>query len=117
MKGDFTRQTFRGRNHYRGVLQQQGRAQLDADWNEQALLQAYLDRLVAEDTIGASGAPEHASGMAIVDSHGMPLGGPVAANELWISPGHFYVRGILCENEDLVQLNTQPDLPGVALPT
>ena len=43
MKGDFTRVTFRSRNHYRGVLQQQGRVQLDADWNEQVDLQAHID--------------------------------------------------------------------------
>ena len=115
MKGDFTRQTFRGRNHYRGVLQQQGRVQLDADWNEQVLLQAHLDRLVAADTIGASGAPEHASGMAIVGADGKPPAQPVPAEGLYISPGRYYVQGILCENEDLVLLGAQPDLPGVDL--
>ncbi len=105
MKGDFTRQAFRPRNHYRGVLQQQGRVQLDADWNEQVLLQAYLDRLVAEDTIGPHGAPEHAAGMAIVSKDG----------KLQISPGRYYVHGILCENEDFIPLDAQPDLPGVEL--
>lgn len=117
MKGDFTQQTFRARNHYRGVLQQQGRVQLDADWNEQVLLQAYLDRLVTEDTIGPQGAPEHAAGMAIVDKYGNPPGGPLAADDLRISPGHYYVHGILCENEDLVPLGDQPDLPGAGLTT
>ncbi|HEV2254868.1 MAG TPA: DUF6519 domain-containing protein, partial [Streptosporangiaceae bacterium] len=116
MKGDFTRQTFRARNHYRGVLQQQGRVQLDADWNEQVLLQAHLDRQVTEDTIGPQGAPEHAAGMAIVDKNGDPPAGPLAAGDLRISRGHYYVHGILCENEDLVPLGAQPDLPGVELP-
>jgi hypothetical protein len=116
MKGDFTRQAFRPRNHYRGVLQQQGRVQLDADWNEQVLLQAYLDRLVAEDTIGPHGAPEHAAGMAIVGKDGKPPSGPLTPDELQISPGHYYVHGILCENEVLAPLGDQPDLPGVGLP-
>jgi Family of unknown function (DUF6519) len=116
MKGDFTRQTFRGRNHYRGVLQQQGRVQLDADWNEQVLLQAHLDRLAAQDMIGAQGAPEQTAGMAIVGPDGKPPASPLAAEDLRISPGHFYVAGILCENEDLVPLASQPDLPGVPLP-
>jgi hypothetical protein len=116
MKGDFTRQTFRGRNHYRGVLQQQGRVQLDADWNEQVLLQAHLDRLVAEDTIGAHGAPEHAEGIAIVGPDGKPPAGPLAPKDLRISPGRYHVHGILCENEDFVPLGAQPDLPGVPLP-
>lgn len=116
MKGDFTRQTFRARNHYRGVLQQQGRVQLDADWNEQVLLQAYLDRLVAEDTIGPHGAPEHAAGLAIVGTDGQPPARPLAPDELQISPGRCYVHGILCENEALVPLGDQPDLPGAGLP-
>jgi len=117
MKGDFTRQAFRAHHHYRGVLQQQGRAQLDADWNEQVLLQAHLDRLVTEDTIGPQGAPEHAAGMAIVDKDGNPPAGPLAADDLRISPGHYYLHGILCENENLVPLGDQPDLPGVGLTT
>lgn len=107
MKGDFTRQTFRKRNHYRGVLQQQGRVQLDADWNEQVLLQAHLDRLVTKDTIGPNGAPEHDAGMAIVQKDG----------KLQIKPGRYYVNGILCENDDFVPLEAQPDLPGVMLKT
>jgi hypothetical protein len=115
MKGDFTRQTFRARNHYRGVLQQQGRVQLDADWNEQVLLQDHLDRLVTEDTIGPHGAPEHHPGMAIAAKDGQPLDRPVTADMLWISPGHYYVHGILCENEEPVLLVKQPDLPGVGL--
>ena len=35
MPGDFSRDTFDSRNHFSGVLMQQGRVQLDADWNEQ----------------------------------------------------------------------------------
>ena len=33
--GDFTRTTFDPTHHYSGVRMQQGRVQLDADWNEQ----------------------------------------------------------------------------------
>ncbi len=35
MPGDYSRQTFRQKQHYSGVLEQQGRVQTDADWNEQ----------------------------------------------------------------------------------
>ena len=115
MKGDFTRQTFAGRNHYRAVLAQQGRVQLDADWNEQAQLQAHLDRLTARDVIGPHGTPSDpptgSSGMEIVDGAGQaPKGAPTSA--LWISPGHYYVGGVLCENEARVRVTEQPDLPG-----
>ena len=55
MKGDFTRVTFEPRKRYTGVRMQQGRVQLDADWNEQAEIQAYLERTEATDVIGRSG--------------------------------------------------------------
>jgi len=36
---------------------QQGRVQLDADWNEQMDIQSYIDRTTTGDTIGLCGAP------------------------------------------------------------
>ena len=36
MKADLTRNTFHPFRHFTQVLMQQGRVQLDADWNEQA---------------------------------------------------------------------------------
>ncbi|MGH2475880.1 MAG: DUF6519 domain-containing protein, partial [Candidatus Limnocylindrales bacterium] len=115
MKGDFTRRTFRGRHHYRGVLLQQGRVQIDADWNEQVDIQTQLDQVVTRDTIGTHGGPLYDAGMAIVCANGDIAEG-CAGTELRISPGRYYVDGILCENEDPVPLDAQPDLPGVALP-
>ena len=41
MSGDYSRHRFDARNDYAGVWMQQGRVQLDADWNEWAEL---LDR-------------------------------------------------------------------------
>ena len=38
MKGDFTRNTFDPDKHFLRVLMQQGRVQLDSDWNEQAAI-------------------------------------------------------------------------------
>jgi hypothetical protein len=108
MKGDITRQTFRGRNHYRSVLAQQGRVRLDADWNEQVLLQAHLDEVTAADTIGGHGGPLHGAGLKL--EPGADGGGLV------ISSGRYYVDGVVCENEDAVPLDAQPDLPGQALP-
>ena len=39
MKGDFTRFTHDSTKHYTGVLKQQGRVDLDADWNEHVEIQ------------------------------------------------------------------------------
>jgi hypothetical protein len=114
MNGDVTRQTFHSGRHYRSVRQQQGRVQLDADWNEQADIQAYLDRSVTADLVGISGAPRGYPGMAIVTAANEKPD-DAADDELWIGEGHYYVDGILCENDERVLLTAQPDLPGVTL--
>ena len=65
MKGDFSRDTFNASQHFLRVLMQQGRVQLDADWNEQvAILLHYLQNL-AKDLIGPSGGPSHDYGFGI----------------------------------------------------
>jgi hypothetical protein len=116
MKGDFTRVTFRPRNHYGGVLQQQGRVQLDADWNEQVAIEAYRDRVTTGDLVGGCGAPCDAAGFAIsCDGADVPAAG-CPAEGLRIEAGDYFVDGILVENEDPTPLAIQPDLPGVGLP-
>jgi hypothetical protein len=116
MKGDFTRRTFDSRNHYDGVLLQQGRVQLDADWNEQVDIAAHRARTTTGDVIGVHGGPLGAAGMAITLADGSR---PVSAapGALRVSAGRYYVAGTLCESDAAVPLEGQPDLPGVALPT
>ncbi|WP_053740161.1 DUF6519 domain-containing protein [Streptomyces sp. NRRL WC-3618] len=115
MKGDFTRRTFRRGSHYRGVLMQQGRVQLDADWNEQLDIQLHHDETTARDAIGAHGGPQGEAGFAITDPNGaVPRACP--PTELRLSRGRYYVDGILCENEVPVFLAHQPDLPDMGLP-
>ena len=89
MKGDFSRQTFDRKKHYHGVLMQQGRVQVDADWNEQVHLEDYLRRTEAQDVIGLVGAPKYAGGFKV----GLTPGDM----DLTISPGRIYVDGLLCE--------------------
>jgi hypothetical protein len=105
MKGDFTRSTFDPRKHYTRVLKQQGRVDLDADWNEAEDIDAWLDRTRTVDVIGQSGAPIHSNGFRI------EIG---ADGGLTISPGRFYVDGVLCtmEGDAPVPITEQPDLPG-----
>jgi hypothetical protein len=102
MKGDFSRSTFRKKKHYRKVKMQQGRVQVDADWNEQIDIQDYHDRISLQDIIGKSGAPiEDDGGFKIIPSdQGYRIG-----------KGRYYVDGILIENEEEVEALNQPDLP------
>src|SRR6266567_3592518 len=105
MKGDFSRQTFDSKKHYSGVLMQQGRVQLDADWNEAQATLRYRDQTEATDVIGACGAPENFAGFAIT----------VQDSALMIGTGRYYVDGILCENgttnDSSIPYAQQPDLP------
>ena len=65
MKGDFSRQTFSPEKHYSSVRLQQGRAHLDADWNEQVDIEAYRDAATARDVIGPVGSPFDGGGFAL----------------------------------------------------
>jgi hypothetical protein len=88
---DLTRSTFRPDRHYRSVRMQQGRVQLDADWNEQADIVAHLDAVTHGDVIGNCGVPKDAAGFEVRPT---PDG-----TDLTISAGRAYVEGILCELE------------------
>jgi len=92
MKGDFTRNTFDPRKHFSRVLMQQGRVQLDADWNEQAAILLHYLQALAADLIGPHGGPRGAVGFEIGASEDEEKG-------FLIGFGRYYVEGILCENE------------------
>lgn len=134
MKGDFSRDTFRQtathiadpttpardkalrRRRYARVLQQQGRVQLDADWNEQVAIQTYLVRTQAADLIGRHGAPTgvNAGTSFKIQTVGAstppnPATEGVSPTDLVISPGRYYVEGILCESLEVVFFTDQPD--------
>jgi hypothetical protein len=116
MKGDFTRRTFQAGNHYRGVLLQQGRVAMDADWNEQVEIQQHLDEATARDTVGRHGGPAGTAGFAIVAAADGETPRACAPGDLVLTAGRYYVQGVLCENDADVPLQAQPDLPGVPLP-
>jgi len=112
MAGDISRSSFNPLKHFSGVRMQQGRVQLDADWNEQVDIATYFTRAATADLIGPSGAPAADAGFAITAQ-----GGGLA-----IGAGRMYVNGILCENSQTALVasgsaNSQPDLPGYTLPT
>ncbi|HEY3268162.1 MAG TPA: DUF6519 domain-containing protein [Armatimonadota bacterium] len=91
MKGDFTRDTFRPERHYDGVRMQQGRVQLDADWNEQVDIETRRDRSAAADIIGPAGVPKFDDGFRI---EALPAS---LAPDFAIASGRLYVDGILCD--------------------
>ncbi|MCG8420280.1 MAG: DUF6519 domain-containing protein, partial [Proteobacteria bacterium] len=104
MKGDFTRSTFRPKRHYRSVRMQQGRVQLDADWNEQADILLHRLEKGMRDLIGPSGGSSDQAGFRIVSG-----GDGIAGNDFRILTGRYYVDGILCENDIETTLRSQED--------
>src|SRR5271169_2413959 len=91
MKADLTRDTFHPFKHFDRVLMQQGRVQLDADWNEQAAILLHYMRTLAADLIGPAGGPEANLGFGIT-----PLV-PMSTVDFKIGFGDYYVDGLLCQ--------------------
>ena len=104
MKGDYSRDTFDPTRHFSRVLMQQGRVQVDADWNEQASILLHYLRSLAVDLIGSDGGPAGNLGF------GIELPEDKIEN-LTIAEGHYYVDGILCENEGPQNYYRQPNYP------
>jgi hypothetical protein len=143
MKGDFSRQTFDAARHFSRVLMQQGRVQLDADWNEQAAILLHYLQSLAADLIGPHGGPKDIVDQGKVNILQQNCGFEMIASKdriaqvafylsddektrlnglfdkdvphLLIGKGHYYVDGVLCENEDYIPYSKQPDLPDAEL--
>jgi hypothetical protein len=97
MEGDFTRNSDDPRASYSGVLMQQGRVQLDADWNEQWLIQTRALRSMMRDLIGRHGGPSDDLGFGISAEPGKP--------HLGVGTGTYYVDGIRCEHRGALVLS------------
>jgi hypothetical protein len=105
-RGDFTRDTFDPLRQFSRVLMQQGRVQLDADWNEQVSILVHYLRMLGADLMGPHGAPRTVDG---VPGEGFKIIANGSTFE--IASGHYYVNGILCENNENVAYHTQTDFP------
>lgn len=106
MKGDFSRIIFDERKNYSVVLMQQGRVQLDSDWNEQALLHWLGMQNLAEDLIGEHGGPSKNSGFEITRTDEEKADLTFTINE-----GNYYVKGIVCRNDEAVSYTEQEAYP------
>jgi hypothetical protein len=89
MKIDISRVTFDPNDDFSAVLMQQGRVQLDADWNEQASI---LDRRIRTESLDILGH----SAVPLTTPDGFRL--ELTAGVLSIQPGRMYVDGLLAEN-------------------
>jgi|GEM_PF-2440767 len=74
LQGDFSRSPFNRRKRYSSVRMQQGRVQLDSDWNEQADILEQRIRAGTADLIGPAGAPVPGGFEVTPGRHGLELG-------------------------------------------
>jgi hypothetical protein len=120
MQGDFTRDTFDPSKQYSRVLMQQGRVQLDADWNEQTSILLHYMRALARDLFGAHAGPAEGAGFELIgsttekwedrlnnmfekekqfdDDRAKALKLAVTEGNLVITRGRYYVGGIPAAN-------------------
>lgn len=111
MSGDYSRFTDRPRARFSAVRMQQGRVQLDADWNEEVAILKRRWETQALDTFGPAAVPEATT----------PNGFAVALappDDLALGAGRIYVHGKLAEifegetvGGDPVSYLHQPFLP------
>jgi hypothetical protein len=106
MKADLSRATFDKARRYRSVRMQQGRVQLDADFNEQQDILNHRIEIETRDSLGPVAVP--------IDNPGFGL--TPSGTDLSISAGRLYVDGLLCENPAATTVANQPDLPDTASP-
>ena len=113
-KTDITRDTFRLHKHYSRVLMQQGRVQLDSDWNEQVDIFLHYLRTFIADVIGPHGCfddgfkvEKYTRIEQVQDTRARKTRQKASDTartsdvpyHFLIGRGHYYVHGILCEND------------------
>lgn len=111
MRGDFTRDSFNAKAGFSGVLKLQGRLQVDADDNENLAILLHHLRTLAMDVIGKHGGPEGESIGIDVQFRSSAINYDFA-----ITPGRYYVEGLLCENWEACAYRGIDDLPAPCQP-
>ena len=88
MGSDRARLSYDRSRHWRGVVSQQGRVTLEADWNEAATIAAEENREQLIDFVGPAGTPDDGYAVVpVVDGNGNATG------DLTITQGTMYVGG------------------------
>jgi hypothetical protein len=129
-RGDVSRDSFDLTKHFSRVLMQQGRVQLDADWNEQNDILLHYLRSLAADLIGPHGGSAPQPGFALIttdnevdalkDASGNlldketirpALKASLRESGFLIGIGRYYVDGLLCESGRYLGFTEQAGYP------
>jgi len=115
MKGDFSNFRYRPRTNYISVLKQQGRVDLDSDWNEQAKIWDERFRSLTRDLLGEMAIPLTPN--EIVGDNRVALEiagfsrGPGGVIDFSIGRGIAYIGGYPFILENDLTFRSQPDYP------
>ena len=93
MSGDYSRHRFDPNKHFSGVLMQQGRVQLDADWNEGVEILDRRLRAGITDIMGRCVVPKETPNAFKIE-----ISGTDSNKQMTIGAGRIYVDGLLAEN-------------------
>jgi hypothetical protein len=124
MKGDFSIDRFDSTKHFNRVLKQQGRVDLDADWNEQASIAQYSLRTMLTDILGPAAGPRDNCGFGVIDWKTLSADDQDALKKAGLEPefgdflvgaGRYYVDGLLVENDAPLAYSAQPEWRGPKL--
>ncbi len=99
MNAELSRDTFDPLKDFTRVLMQQGRVQIDADFNEQASILLHYMQTLARNLIGDHGG--NGDSFKITDNSADKY-------DFTINAGGYYVQGVLCENRAKVKLSELP---------
>lgn len=118
---DISRDSFDPRKNFSRVLLQQGRVQVDADWNEQTAIVMRHLRLMMQDMFGPHAGPESDCGFVVITKGDhLPDGGSdedrhrikqllsdCEPGDFVLIGGRYYVDGLLCENHEPIRYSHQ----------
>jgi hypothetical protein len=103
MGADISRQRFDHLKDFSAVLKQQGRVDLDSDWNEYAEI---LDRRFRAETTDVAG--RCLIGRETPDAFKISVSGTTNAQHIMIGTGRIYVDGILADNHGVCSPDAAP---------
>jgi len=120
VKGDFSSFNFKPGSNYLSVLKQQGRVDLDSDWNEQTEIWNERRRQLICDILGYLAVPLCPNKITADNSSALRIDnfsrGPGGIIDFSIGRGIAYVGGYLCLFENEMMLRAQPDCPEPEIP-
>jgi hypothetical protein len=112
MAGDRARVSYDPSRQWRGLIAQQGRVTVEADWNEAATIDRERDRLATLDAVGPVGTPDHGYSVTAVPAGTVSPAGtapPGVPGDLIIGHGTLYLGGERLDLGAPVTYSKQPD--------